>query len=81
MLFNTDSLSNVSSERPRCARECRVQLGCFGPVEMARKRLSMRDWGRKDNLPAFPHELDRWFTELPANFDDALGNQVARVAV
>lgn len=40
--------------------------------EMARNRLSQRDWGRKDNLPAFPHELDRWFTELPANFDDDL---------
>ena len=37
-----------------------------------RDRLAGRDWGRKDNLPAFPFEVERWFTELPANFDDDL---------
>lgn len=41
-------------------------------TERARKRLNFRDWGRKDNLPAFPHELERWFTELPENFHDDL---------
>ena len=40
--------------------------------EKARARLSMRDWGRKDNLPGFPHEVERWFTELPPNFHDDL---------
>jgi len=35
-------------------------------------RLSQRDWGRETNLPGFPLEVDRWFTELPANFDDDL---------
>lgn len=38
-------------------------------VERARRRMSVRDWGRADNLPAFPFEVERWFTELPANFD------------
>lgn len=37
-----------------------------------RERVGGRDWGRKDNLPAFPHEVERWFTELPPNFDDDL---------
>ena len=38
-------------------------------VARARRRLEPIDWGRKDNLPAFEHEVERWFTELPANFD------------
>ena len=44
------------------------------PEETAfvRQRLAERDWGRADNLPGFPYDLDRWFTELPANFDDDL---------
>ncbi len=41
-------------------------------VARARERLLGRDWGRDDNLPGFPFELDEWFTELPANFDDDL---------
>ncbi len=41
-------------------------------VEQVKQGLNARDWGRADNLPAFPHELERWFTELPANFDDDL---------
>ncbi len=40
--------------------------------ERARVRLAARDWGRKDNLPDFPFEVERWFTELPENFDDDL---------
>ena len=44
------------------------------PAHVAGMRalLAKRDWGRKDNLPAFSHELDSWFSELPANFDDDL---------
>ena len=38
-------------------------------VARARRRLEGRDWGRKDNLPPFEHEIERWFTELPANFE------------
>ncbi len=38
-------------------------------VEAARSRLQRSDWGRADNLPAFEHEVERWFTELPENFD------------
>ncbi|MEM7094462.1 MAG: sulfatase-like hydrolase/transferase [Actinomycetota bacterium] len=38
-------------------------------VERLRERLKIRDWGRKSNLPAFEPEIDRWFTELPPNFD------------
>ena len=37
--------------------------------ERMRKRMDQFDWGRADNLPGFAHEYDRWFTELPANFD------------
>ena len=40
--------------------------------ERAKRRGELRDWGRIDNLPGFPYELDRWFTELPENFDDDL---------
>ena len=40
--------------------------------EKTRDRLNRFGWGRKDNLPGFAHELDDWFTELPANFDDDL---------
>jgi arylsulfatase len=32
-------------------------------------RINRFDWGRADNLPAFDLEVERWFTELPANFD------------
>ena len=41
-------------------------------TERARRRLNSRDWGRADNLPGFSHEIERWFTELPPNFDDDL---------
>lgn len=41
-------------------------------VADARRRLNSNDWGRVDNLPAFQPEVERWFTELPANFDDDL---------
>ncbi|MEE2769122.1 MAG: sulfatase-like hydrolase/transferase [Actinomycetota bacterium] len=41
-------------------------------VAQARERMSRRDWGRDDNLPGFPFDLDEWFTELPPNFDDDL---------
>ncbi len=41
-------------------------------VARLREQLARRDWGRKDNLPPFPHALDSWFSELPANFDDDL---------
>ena len=41
-------------------------------TKRARERLEKRDWGRKDNLPGFPFEVERMFTELPANFDDDL---------
>ena len=40
--------------------------------ELAKSILASRDWGRADNFPPFVHEIDRWFTELPANFDDDL---------
>ena len=36
------------------------------------ERLSKRDWGRENNLPGFPHEVERIFSELPPNFDDDL---------
>ena len=41
-------------------------------TDHVRERLKDRDWGRKDNFPPFAHELDEWFTELPANFHDDL---------
>ncbi len=41
-------------------------------VAAARARLEGRDWGRETNLPPFEHEIERWFTELPANFETDL---------
>ncbi|WP_419919275.1 sulfatase-like hydrolase/transferase [Candidatus Poriferisocius sp.] len=41
-------------------------------VAESRARLDRRKWGRATNLPAFGHEIERWFTELPENFDDDL---------
>lgn len=41
-------------------------------VARMREQMKVRDWGRKDNLPPFPFELDEWFSELPPNFDDDL---------
>ena len=38
----------------------------------AKERLSKRDWGRENNLPGFPYEVERIFSELPPNFDDDL---------
>lgn len=43
----------------------------------ARERLARRDWGRKDNLPPFPYDLDEWFSELPPNFHDDLNSKPA----
>jgi len=41
-------------------------------VARLRKRMSRFDWGRAENVPSFTADVDRWFTELPANFDDDL---------
>jgi len=41
-------------------------------VAQARRRLERHDWGRESNLPAFEHEVERWFTELPPNFETDL---------
>lgn len=41
-------------------------------VSRARHLLSKQDWGRAENLPDFPFELERWFTDLPPNFHDDL---------
>ena len=38
-------------------------------VDRLRSGLNMVDWGRPDNLPLFDEEVERWFTELPENFD------------
>jgi len=40
--------------------------------QQSRERWDRFDWGRKDNLPGFPYEVERWFTELPENYHDDL---------
>ncbi len=37
--------------------------------ERLREVLNVVDWGREDNLPVFDESIERWFTELPPNFD------------
>jgi arylsulfatase len=41
-------------------------------VELTRGLLNGVRWKDSDALPAFEHDYDRWFDELPANFDDDL---------
>ncbi len=38
-------------------------------AELIRGRLNRTDYGRADNLPPFTEDVERWFTELPPNFD------------
>ncbi len=43
-----------------------------GHTSIIRSVMDGLGWGRDDALPAFEEEYERWFTELPPNFDDDL---------